>query len=179
MSSQKRKRGGKAQNERAAATAVAMKKSTPPVLTEAQREELQAAFDLIDTDGTGSIDARDLPVALRALGMEPSREEVQQLIAEVSSSPATGSEKIGFEQFSALLAGRLSAHDSDAELLRAFALFDRQKKGLLSVDDLRAVARELGEHVTSEELEQMIAEADTDGDGLVSQQDFVAVMKAK
>ena len=35
------------------------------------------AFDLFDTDGSGEIDAKELKVAMRALGFEPKKEEIQ------------------------------------------------------------------------------------------------------
>ena len=50
-------------------------------LTEEQKQEIKEAFDLFDTDGSGNIDAKELKVAMRALGFEPKREEIKQLIA--------------------------------------------------------------------------------------------------
>ena len=37
-------------------------------LSEEQKQELKEAFDLFDGDGSGTIDAKELKVALRALG---------------------------------------------------------------------------------------------------------------
>ena len=50
-------------------------------LTEEQKQEIKEAFDLFDTDGSGSIDAKELKVAMRALGFEPRKEEVRRMIA--------------------------------------------------------------------------------------------------
>ena len=44
-------------------------------LTEEQKQEIREAFDLFDTDGSGTIDAKELKVAMRALGFEPKKEE--------------------------------------------------------------------------------------------------------
>ena len=52
-------------------------------LTPEQKQEIREAFDLFDTDGKGTIDAKDLKVALRALGFEPKKEEVKKLLQEV------------------------------------------------------------------------------------------------
>lgn len=41
-------------------------------LTEEQEADLRAAFNLLDSEGTGTIDAKDLKVALRALGCAPT-----------------------------------------------------------------------------------------------------------
>ena len=43
-------------------------------LTEEQKQEIKEAFDLFDTDGSGTIDAKELKVAMRALGFEPKKE---------------------------------------------------------------------------------------------------------
>ena len=43
--------------------------------------------------------------------------------------------------------------------------------------NLRRVARELGETMTDEELQEMIDEADRDGDGEISEEDFIRIMK--
>lgn len=51
-------------------------KKPPAELTEEQRQEIKEAFDLFDTDGSGCIDAKELKVAMRALGFEPKKEEV-------------------------------------------------------------------------------------------------------
>ena len=48
-------------------------------LTEEQKQEIREAFDLFDTDGSGTIDAKELKVAMRALGFEPKKEEIKKV----------------------------------------------------------------------------------------------------
>jgi len=48
-------------------------KKNVPELTEEQKQEIREAFDLFDTDGSGTIDAKELKVAMRALGFEPKK----------------------------------------------------------------------------------------------------------
>ena len=52
-------------------------------LTEEQQHEIKEAFDLFDTDGSVSIDSKELEVAMRALGFEPKKEEIQKIISDV------------------------------------------------------------------------------------------------
>ena len=61
-------------------------------LTEEQKQEIKEAFDLFDTDGSGEIDAKELKVAMRALGFEPKKEEIQKMISDVDDD---GSGSIG------------------------------------------------------------------------------------
>ena len=65
-------------------------------LTEEQRQEIKEAFDLFDTEGSGRIDAKELKVAMRALGFEPKKEDVKRMIAEVDKE---GSGVIEFQDF--------------------------------------------------------------------------------
>jgi centrin-1 len=52
-------------------------------LTAEQKEEIKEAFDLFDTEGSGKIDAKELKVAMRALGFEPKKEEIRNIILDV------------------------------------------------------------------------------------------------
>ena len=52
-------------------------------LTEEQKQEIREAFDLFDADGSGTIDAKELKVAMRALGFEPKKEEIRRMIADI------------------------------------------------------------------------------------------------
>ncbi|XP_042520372.1 caltractin-like [Macadamia integrifolia] len=43
-------------------------------LTQQKRQEIKEAFELFDTDGSGTIDAKELNVAMRSLGFEMTDE---------------------------------------------------------------------------------------------------------
>ena len=60
--------------------------------------------------------------------------------------------------------------------MRAFALFDSDEKGLITLEDLRRVARELGEALEEEELAAMIEEFDLEGKGGVNREEFVSIL---
>lgn len=58
-------------------------------------------------------------------------------------------------------------------------MFDDEKTGYVSLKNLRRVAKELGETMDDSELQEMVERADTDGDGLVSFDDFYNIMTKK
>ncbi|XP_068596264.1 uncharacterized protein cetn2 [Brachionichthys hirsutus] len=151
------------------------KKTTPkPELTEEQKQEIREAFELFDTDGSGFIDVKELKVAMRALGFEPKKEEIKKMISEVDKD---GTGKISFADFLAVMTQKMAEKDSKEEILKAFRLFDDDETGKISFKNLKRVAKELGENLTDEELQEMIDEADRDGDGEVNQQEFLRIMK--
>lgn len=47
-------------------------------------------------------------------------------------------------------------------------MFDKDKDGLISSSELRHVMTNLGERLSEEEVDDMIKEADLDGDGMVN-----------
>ena len=133
-------------------------------------------FDLFDVDGSGFLDAAELRVAMRALGFDMSKEEAKALESKLGVSRGSDKVVVPFEAFEAAMSERMMNRDSRDEIAKAFALFDEEKTGEISLKTLRKVAKELGENMTDGELEEMISEADTNGDGLVTLEDFIKVM---
>ncbi|KAG7254999.1 hypothetical protein CRUP_034735, partial [Coryphaenoides rupestris] len=58
--------------------------------------------------------------------------------------------------------------DSEEEIREAFRVFDKDGNGYISAAELRHVMTNLGEKLTDEEVDEMIREADIDGDGQVN-----------
>ncbi|XP_028395933.1 neo-calmodulin-like [Dendronephthya gigantea] len=67
--------------------------------------------------------------------------------------------------------------DQVKEFEEAFLLFDTDCSGTISTDELEVVMNSLGQRPTEEELKQMIAEADADGNGEVDFDEFLILMK--
>ena len=72
---------------------------------------------------------------------------------------------IDFEEFLAMVSQRV---DYDEELRNAFYLFDKDGSGYISSSELKAAMNNFDENLTDEEIEEMIREADLDGDGEIS-----------
>merc|ERR1712070_699791 len=142
-----------------------------------QKAEIKEAFDLFDTDGTGTIEAKELKVALRALGFEPKKEELKKLVSDLDrSSSSHGQGMLDFNEFLEIMTAKMSEKDSKEQTLKAFQLF-KGPSGKISFDDLKAVAKELGEMMSDEELQEMIREADKDDDNEVSEEEFMRIIR--
>jgi len=67
--------------------------------------------------------------------------------------------------------------DPKEEIKKAFNLIVEEGHDKITLNSLQKVARELGENMTKEELQEMIEEADRDGDGEIGEEDFERIMK--
>uniref|UniRef100_A0A8C7YV07 Calmodulin 1b n=1 Tax=Oryzias sinensis TaxID=183150 RepID=A0A8C7YV07_9TELE len=75
---------------------------------------------------------------------------------------------------------------SEEQFKEAFSLFDKDGDGTITTKELGTVMRSLGQNPTEAELQdminevdEMIREADIDGDGQVNYEEFVQMMTAK
>jgi len=76
-----------------------------------------------------------------------------------------------------MMTAKMSERDSREEIIKAFKLFDDDSTGRITFKNLKRVAKELGENLTDEEIQEMIDEADRNGDGEVDEEEFYRIMK--
>ncbi|KAM9086447.1 LOW QUALITY PROTEIN: centrin-4-like [Megaptera novaeangliae] len=145
-------------------------------LNETQKQEIKEGFDLFDVDGSGTRDVKELKIAMRALGFEPKKEEIKKMIAEIDKE---GIGTISFEDFLAIMIVSVfkSEKDEKEEILKAFKLFDDDNTGSISLNNIKTVAKELGENLTDDELQEVLDEAYHDGDGEINEEELLRMMQ--
>ena len=151
-----------------------------------QKADLRQAFDLFDADGSGTIDGSELKIALRALGFEPTKEELKKLVADCDKDGL-----LDFNDFLKIMSGKMTAPDTKEDMLKAFELFDDDDSGKIGKQNVMKVAEELGLTqtekrakeqgldlpITEWEVDEMIDGADRDRDGLVNRQEFLRILR--
>ncbi|KAK1428896.1 hypothetical protein QVD17_17736 [Tagetes erecta] len=142
--------------------------------TQQSKQEMKEAFDLFDTDGNGTIDAKELSNAMRALGFEMTKEQIEEMIAEVDRD---GSGAIDFDEFVYMMTDKICERNNKKELTKAFNILDHDKNGKISIPDIKNIAKELGVRFTDAEIQSMVEEADRDNDGEVNIDEFMRMMK--
>jgi len=112
---------------------------------------------------------------MTALGFHPKKAEIQKMVNDMDKD-SDGS--IDFDEFLVLMGASFESKDAREDMVKAFKLFDADSKGKIKFADLKTIATELGEKMSDSELQGMMDEADTDGDGAVNEDEFLRVMKA-
>ncbi|KAL4237286.1 hypothetical protein ACF0H5_002005 [Mactra antiquata] len=133
-------------------------------LSEEQIAEFMEAFSLFDKDGDGLITTKELATVMKCLGQHPSEAELQDMINDVD---VDGNASIDFPEFLQMMEKRVQHADAENEVKEAFKVFDKDGDGFISASELRHVMTNLGEKLTDEEVDAMIQEADSDGDGKI------------
>merc|ERR1712167_208230 len=152
--------------------AAAMVKKKEVMITDEQMGEFKEAFELFDTDKSGSIDGAELAFAMRALGFEPTGDEVADMLSKTDED---GNGTVQYEEFVDLVSGRLDRKDPDQEMKDGFAMFDTDNKGFINYKDLMRVATELGDkdiYDNEPEAKQVIDEINPNG---INYDDFLSI----
>merc|ERR1719274_124760 len=124
--------------------------------------DMKKAFDMIDEDRSGLIDAEELQGAAVALGI-PMEENIAVLL---------GTEKIPFDEFFKRMTAKLSPEDKVDDIMNIFELFDNDCTGTISLDNLQNIARIIGAKESATDIQDMLSTLDTDGDGELDPIDF-------
>jgi len=146
-------------------------------LSQDQIDQFRKYFNMFDKEKKGFIHTSKVGQILRTMGQAFEERDLKQLIKEFD---ADGSGEIEFEEFAELVA-RFVLQEEDTsgleeELREAFRLYDKQGNGYILVSDFREILRALDDKITEDELDEMIAEIDTDGSGTVDFDEFMEVM---
>ncbi|KAK2162458.1 hypothetical protein LSH36_98g03025 [Paralvinella palmiformis] len=142
-------------------------------LTDEQIAEIHEAFQLFDKDGSGVISTKELGMAMRSLGQNPTEDQLMAMINEVD---VDGSGTVDFPEFVQMMANRIQCTDSEEEIREAFRVFDKDDKGSISTDELRFVMSHIPGQLDEADIDQMIEEVDLDQDGKITYEEFAGIM---
>ncbi|KAI8368535.1 calmodulin [Blakeslea trispora] len=140
-------------------------------LTKDMLADCEDAFKLFDHNNDGAIDASELGSVMTSLGLDPTKEEVNDMI---NNFDIDHSGKIEYREFLDIMT---QFKDKD-ELVDAFRVFDKNNDGYITLDELRSVMKHLGQSANDLELDKMIEEADVDGDGRIDYKEFAKIMSS-
>ncbi|CAG0903115.1 unnamed protein product [Darwinula stevensoni] len=131
--------------------------------------DFQEAFQLFDNRGDGKIFVSQVGDVLRALGQNPTESEVKKLTNQHRQD-----DRIMFDVFLPILQtiSKNRSNEKAEDFIEGLRHFDKDGNGFISSAELRHLLTTLGEKLTDEEVEQLLA-GHEDSQGNVNYEDFV------
>ncbi|EDQ84592.1 uncharacterized protein MONBRDRAFT_39222 [Monosiga brevicollis MX1] len=138
-----------------------------------QVAKFRESFSLFDKKGDGNVRVSDLGTVLRALGQNPSEEDIRKIQSEID--PDNGDKRISFEEFLPLLERVKDKRPpgTEADYIEGLRVFDKDGNGTISAAELRHVLCSLGEKLNDDEVDALLANVTIDSNGGVNYTDFV------
>ena len=116
---------------------------------------------------------------MRSLGLKPpTRKDWRRFMKEHEFKRVNeyGKGQIDFEDFLFLIDKKTQDKDTRAQLVAAFEVFDEGHTGVIRTSDLKHMMISLGNKLTPAEIDEMILEADVEGNGEIRYQEFIDVI---
>ncbi|CAN6292087.1 unnamed protein product [Urochloa humidicola] len=137
-------------------------------------EVIRDMFALMDVDGDGRVTLQELKAGLKKVGSKLAEPEMELLM---EAADVNGNGYLDYGEFVAITI-HLQRLSNDGHLRTAFLFFDKDSSGYIERAELAdALADESG-HTDEAALNNVLREVDTDKDGRISFDEFVAMMKA-
>jgi Ca2+-binding EF-hand superfamily protein len=142
----------------------------------AQKEELDPvqmaqykdAFKLFDKNEDGVIDFNEFSEVTKSIGMESKPEAIKQIIDTIGSD-----NKVSFNQFMAVMTGKMKNMDQKKDVLKAFQVFDEKKDGTVRAGQLKHLLLTFYKIMSPAECDALINEAQQDAEGNIRYGPFV------
>jgi calcium-dependent protein kinase len=153
-----------------------MKKLALKVIAESLSEDeitgLKEMFKTMDTDNSGTITFEELKEGLQKQGSKLAESEVRQLM---QAADVDGNGTIEFNEFITATM-HLNKMEKEDHMYVAFQHFDTDHSGYITMDELEQAMTKnnMGDADT---IKDIIREVDTDNDGRINYDEFVAMMR--
>jgi Ca2+-binding EF-hand superfamily protein len=133
-------------------------------------EELKVIFQRINKSRTGKISREEMRDFLKTLHSNMREEDVNKTLSVI------GNDGISYERFAGIWDSHVCNNSQINVIEEVFLAFDRDKNGVISKDELKAILLHLGMNKSDKEIDKMFAVADINNDGGVSLEEFKELM---
>ncbi|ESQ44848.1 hypothetical protein EUTSA_v10003430mg [Eutrema salsugineum] len=138
-------------------------------------DELRTVFDYIDANSDGKISCTELQSCVSLLGGALSLSEAEEV---VKISDVDGDGLMDFAEFMKLMEGEDgSDEERRRELKEAFGMYVMEGEEFITAASLQRTLSRLGESCTVDACKVMIRGFDQNGDGVLSYDEFVLMMR--
>jgi len=142
-------------------------------LSEQQISRARDAFNSLDIKKNSRIKVVEIETCLKKLGHNIKPDWLEKIESTIDTE---GTGYIQFEEFCEIIRKKMKADEDERELREMFRILDKEKRGEVNTNELRWILKQLGDDLTENDIDDMIADVDTDGSGWVDYEEFSKLM---
>lgn len=151
-------------------------------LEQRKNDEIKEVFNLFDTERKGMINGHNMKICFKTLDIDIKQEEIEESLKKLFNKEITQTFK--YEEFFQFAKKKLNEKNPDEEYDKQFKLLCDYKPGderdikkiTLNKESLTELAKNVGELMSSEEIDEMITIVGGE-DGTINISQFVEFMK--
>jgi len=139
-------------------------------------EDFRRAFDLYDINHDGVISSSELKGVLISFGYHASDQDLKDIVADLDSNR---NGVIDYPEFLRLMEthpAKVGEEMRAEDIVEAFRAFDKDGNGVITAAEIKVSMEAMGQKLTDAEVQDMIREADVNGDGLINYEEFARMM---
>ncbi|XP_077991780.1 neo-calmodulin-like [Glandiceps talaboti] len=146
------------------------------------KDDLYHAFREFDRNKDGYITIDELRRTMKKLEENITEEELREMMKEADQD---GDGRVNYKEFAKIIRGEdtMDSYNHTVTdtgprcLMDVFEDMDEDGNGYITIDELRHALRRVPDSYTDDDIEDMMQEADIDGDGNVNYVEFLRVTR--
>jgi Ca2+-binding EF-hand superfamily protein len=135
--------------------------------------DMRNIWSVFDLDDTNKVSIIELRTILRALDIDPSEDELHTIRKQIDPN---GLGYFTFEKLKEVMEEKLRDIDTPKDLLEQLIKLDKDKDGKIPNPEFKQFVMNLGQKMTLEEAEELMAMADPRGDGTVDLEELSQIL---
>ena len=141
-------------------------------LTKEQKDEIERLFKFLDKKKDNLLTGRELIVGLGVLGKVCTIFEQKQLMNQYT--------ECDLDTFMNICAEKVNFKNTDIEMVKSFKILEsKEKPGFISQKDFIFILKKFNENITEKDINDIIKEVGSTGDGYINLENLAKEMLLK
>ena len=142
-------------------------------ISEDKVAEYREAFNIFDTDSSGTISLEELRQVMSNMGQQSADQQAEKIMAEADTNR---NKTIEFVEFIRMMEKNCDSENQHLDIERAFKVFDKNGDGKINHMELKEAMKAMGQELSDEQIGLMISAADLDKDKEINLEEFKQMM---
>ena len=138
-----------------------------------QPNEIKEIFMLFDKNSDGYVHTQELGTLVRAINLNPSEAEIVEMQKKVDPNNSGQFDQASLES---LIRERGKDADTLTDVVNALRVFDADKDGKISVEEFTYAMVNMGERMTEQEIQEIIADSELVNNNFIQLEKFASMI---